>query len=67
MVSPAPRLYRRIYIFASDTDVEVISRIGRVWDEDDQLDPAALDLAENIIKVRWLGWSDGRLIVWSVD
>ena len=46
--------HRKLYKFTSDTDVEVISRVLRVWDEDMIPSPAALDLGEVIIKVG--GW-----------
>lgn len=32
--------------FASDKDVEIASRVARVWDEDGNHDAAALDLGE---------------------
>jgi hypothetical protein len=41
---------RSIFKFASETDVEVASRVMRVWDEDNIPDPAALDLGELVIK-----------------
>lgn len=41
---------RLLYKFSSDTDVEVISRVLRVWDEDKVPDPLALDLGEVILK-----------------
>ncbi len=41
---------RKIYKFSSDTDVEVASRVMRVWDEDGKPDPDALDLGEIILK-----------------
>jgi hypothetical protein len=31
--------------------VEVASRIARVWDDDDVLDPDAVDIAETVLKV----------------
>lgn len=42
---------RSIHRFLSEFDVEIASRIGRVWDEDGTLDPTALELAENVLKV----------------
>lgn len=44
---------RKVMKFASETDVEVASRVMRVWDEDHIPDPAALDLGELVIKVRF--------------
>lgn len=41
---------RTIFKFVSETDVEVVSRVMRVWDEDLIPDPAALDLGELVIK-----------------
>eukprot|EP00879_Flechtneria_rotunda_P020397 GHRR01021459.1.p1 GENE.GHRR01021459.1~~GHRR01021459.1.p1 ORF type:complete len:889 (+),score=208.65 GHRR01021459.1:224-2890(+) len=42
-----PRLLHR---FSSEFDVEVSSRVGRVWDEDGVLDQTAVELAENVLK-----------------
>jgi hypothetical protein len=42
---------RSIHRFTSEFDVEVASRIGRVWDEDGVLDAAATEIAENVLKV----------------
>lgn len=42
---------RTIHRFMEDFDVEIASRIGRVWDEEGVLDPTALDLAENVLRV----------------
>lgn len=42
---------RTIHRFWSEFDVEVASRIGRVWDEEGVLDQTALEIAENVIKV----------------
>ncbi|GAX73194.1 hypothetical protein CEUSTIGMA_g647.t1 [Chlamydomonas eustigma] len=41
---------KKLYKFSSDTDVEVISRVLRVWDDDHIPDPDALALGETIIK-----------------
>jgi hypothetical protein len=43
---------RTIHRFWTEFDVEVASRIGRVWDEEGVLDQTALDIAENVLKVR---------------
>ncbi len=43
---------RTIHRFSTDFDVEVASRVGRVWDEDFNLDQRAVDIAENVLKVR---------------
>eukprot|EP00198_Chlamydomonas_reinhardtii_P011170 XP_001700507.1 predicted protein [Chlamydomonas reinhardtii] len=46
-----PNLYsKRVHRFADDKDVEVASRVARVWDEDGNTDPQLLDLAEVIIR-----------------
>jgi len=42
--------YKSIFKFDSDFDVEVASRVARVWDEDGGLDPVAIELAETVIK-----------------
>ena len=44
--------YKSIFKFDSDFDVEVASRVARVWDEDGNLDPVAIELAETVIKAR---------------
>ncbi len=44
-----PRLIHR---FLTEFDVEVASRIGRVWDEEGVPDPTSLDLAEDVLKAR---------------
>lgn len=41
---------KKIIKFASETDVEVTSRVLRAWDEDEIPDPDALDLGEKVIK-----------------
>eukprot|EP00882_Tetradesmus_deserticola_P006573 GHRQ01006917.1.p1 GENE.GHRQ01006917.1~~GHRQ01006917.1.p1 ORF type:complete len:1485 (+),score=562.58 GHRQ01006917.1:723-5177(+) len=41
---------RSIHRFTSEFDVEVASRIGRVWDEEGVLDTAATEVAENVLK-----------------
>lgn len=46
---------RTIHRFTTEFDVEIASRIGRVWDEEGVFDPTALDLAENVLKV----WQTG--------
>jgi hypothetical protein len=52
---------RTIHRFWSEFDVEVASRIGRVWDEEGALDETALCVAENVLKVRaWGGGCGGR-------
>jgi hypothetical protein len=51
---PAGVKPRSIHRFTSEFDVEVASRIGRVWDEDGVLDATATEIAENVLKVR--GW-----------
>lgn len=43
---------RTIHRFWSEFNVEVASRIGRVWDEEGVLDQTALEIAENVLKVR---------------
>jgi hypothetical protein len=43
---------RSIHRFTSEFDVEVASRIGRVWDEEGVLDATATEIAENVLKVR---------------
>lgn len=43
---------RNIHRFTSEFDVEVASRIGRVWDEEGVVDLTAMNLAENVLKVR---------------
>jgi hypothetical protein len=52
---------RTIHRFWSEFDVEVASRIGRVWDDEGVLDQTALQLAENVLKVGWrsgcVGWA----------
>ncbi|WIA28374.1 hypothetical protein OEZ86_010920 [Tetradesmus obliquus] len=47
---PAGVKPRSIHRFTSEFDVEVASRIGRVWDEDGVLDAAATEIAENVLK-----------------
>lgn len=42
---------RSIHRFSTEFDVEIASRIGRIWDEEGVMDSAALDLAENVLKV----------------
>lgn len=42
---------RTIHRFWTEFDVEVASRVGRVWDAEGVLDQTALDLAENVLKV----------------
>ena len=42
---------RTIHRFMEDFDVEVASRIGRIWDDEGVLDPTALELAENVLRV----------------
>lgn len=48
---------RTIHRFWTEFDVEVASRIGRVWDVERVLDQTALEVAENVLKVRahWTG------------
>lgn len=42
---------RSIHTFWDDFDVEVAARIGRIFDaEGNNMDPAALDIAENVLK-----------------
>lgn len=42
---------KRVWRFSHEFDVELAARmIGRCWDEDDNYDPQALDLAETILK-----------------
>jgi len=48
---PAGVKPKSIHRFMSEFDVEIASRIGRVWDEDGVPDPTALELAENVLKV----------------
>jgi hypothetical protein len=48
---------RSIHRFTSEFDVEVASRIGRVWDEEGVLDATAKEIAENVLKVRPLSHS----------
>lgn len=48
---PAGVKPRTIHRFSTEFDVEIASRIGRIWDEEGVLDAAALDLAENVLKV----------------
>ncbi len=36
--------------FNDDKEVEIASRIGRVWDEEGNVDPQCLDLAEIILR-----------------
>lgn len=55
--------YKSIYKFESDLDVEVASRVMRVWDEDDTYDAVAIDLAETIIKARFGGHTCRLLFV----
>ncbi|KXZ48338.1 hypothetical protein GPECTOR_28g744 [Gonium pectorale] len=46
-----PTLYsKRIHRFGDDKDVEICSRIARVWDEDGNLDQQCVDLAEVILR-----------------
>ncbi|KAG2422329.1 hypothetical protein HXX76_016114 [Chlamydomonas incerta] len=46
-----PNLYsKRVHRFSDDKDVEIASRVARVWDEDGNTDPQLLDLAEVIIR-----------------
>ncbi|GLI68263.1 hypothetical protein VaNZ11_012618, partial [Volvox africanus] len=46
-----PNMYsKRVYRFSDDKEVEVCSRIARVWDEDGNLDQQCLDLAEVILR-----------------
>jgi hypothetical protein len=40
-----------IHRFWTEFDVEIASRIGRVWDSEGVLDQTALDVAENVLKV----------------
>jgi hypothetical protein len=42
---------RNIHRFWTEFDVEVASRIGRVWDMEGTLDQTALEVAENVLKV----------------
>lgn len=42
---------RNIHRFMTEFDVEVASRIGRVWDVEGTLDQTALEVAENVLKV----------------
>jgi hypothetical protein len=42
---------RTIHRFITEFDVEVASRIGRVWDAEGVLDQTALEVAENVLKV----------------
>jgi hypothetical protein len=42
---------RNIHRFLTEFDVEVASRIGRVWDVEGTLDQTALEVAENVLKV----------------
>lgn len=53
---PAGVKPRSIHRFTSEFDVEVASRIGRVWDEDGVLDAAATEIAENVLRVGTLCW-----------
>ncbi len=47
----------------SDYAVEVAARVGRVFDEDGVVDPAAIDIAENVLKVReWVGAARTRAL-----
>jgi hypothetical protein len=44
--------FKDVHRFREAYDVEIVSRVMRVWEEDDEtLDPEALDLAETIYKV----------------
>ncbi|GIL79405.1 hypothetical protein Vretimale_18290 [Volvox reticuliferus] len=46
-----PNMYsKRVHRFSDDKEVEVCSRIARVWDEDGNLDQQCLDLAETILR-----------------
>lgn len=46
-----PNLYsKRVHRFSDEKDVEVVARVGRVWDEDGNVDHQALDLAEVILR-----------------
>ncbi len=46
-----PNLYsKRVHRFSDEKDVEVVARVGRVWDEDGNVDQQALDLAEVILR-----------------
>ena len=43
--------------FNNEYEVEVAARVGRVWDDDDNHDPDALDVAETVLKVSGWVWS----------
>ncbi|PNH07141.1 Tiny macrocysts protein B, partial [Tetrabaena socialis] len=46
-----PNLYsKRVHRFADEKEVEICTRITRVWDEDGVVDPACLDLAETVVR-----------------
>lgn len=51
-VLPEGVKYRNIHRFWTEFDVEIASRIGRVWDVEGALDQTALEVAENVLKVR---------------
>lgn len=51
-VLPEGVKYRNIHRFWTEFDVEIASRIGRVWDAEGVLDQTALEVAENVLKVR---------------
>lgn len=38
--------------FKDEYEVEVASRVARIWDDDDNHDPEANDIAETVLKVR---------------
>lgn len=50
-VLPEGVKFRNIHRFWTEFDVEIASRIGRVWDAEGVLDQTALDVAENVLKV----------------
>lgn len=46
--------------FMSETDCEVMARVARVWDEDSNLDAAALDLGDVVLKGGWWQGDEGK-------
>jgi hypothetical protein len=38
--------------FKDEYEVEVAARVARIWDDDDNHDPEAMEIAETVLKVR---------------
>eukprot|EP00967_Tisochrysis_lutea_P069085 scaffold90712_cov20-Tisochrysis_lutea.AAC.2 len=53
--------------FNNSFEVELASRVDRVWDEDGNLDAAALDLGEAVLKVRSCMGTDRQLQPWTEE